>query len=330
MLRQSRHSRLAHDRRRAALVGAIGVCLFATGQALAASTDSIRIEATTAQSTYRIGDRIEYVVAVEWKKPVELVGIEPSVELNVFEILQAPEITEEKTRRGWRRRETRYFLSTFETGEFTIPTFTVVYRDAGGERRVGTPPVKITVESVAPLREDDEGIRDAKPPVLPPWRMSKEMALALAGAALALTILAGVLIALWIRKRRLEPVPTAPPRPIEDVAREALTRIAQSDLLSQGLIKEYFDQVSDVIREYLGRRYGFEGIATTTSELLEALRGPLSEDGRLKLVAAFSDDADLAKFARWQPDRLVCDRFLDTAHRVIDETTEKTIQKAEG
>jgi len=293
-----------------------------------AASDPIRVEATSERTEYRIGDQIEYRITVEWKSPVEYIRVEPSPALGAFEIVRPPDVKQKRIGGGWRQEHTRYTLSTFETGDFTIPEFTVVYRDgAGQEQRLPTPPARIVVQSVAPLRPDDTGIREAKPPVLPPFRLSPQQIVMIVLAAVVAAGVVGALVIRAIRKRRAQPAPIVPPRPIEEVAREALGRVAQSDLLARGLIKEYFDQVSDIIRAYLGQRYGFQGIVTTTSELIEALREPLHDSGHLGLVAEFSEEADLAKFAKWQPERLVCDHFLETAYRLIDETTPRLAEE---
>jgi len=303
---------------------ATAFAVLAAAWAQAATTDTIRIEASTAANEYRIGDPIEYIITVRWTAPVELIRIEPSPALGAFEILRSPDVKQKRLGRGWRQEESRYRLSTFETGEFTIPEFSVVYRDAdGSETRVATPPVKIAVKSVTALRPDESEIRDAKPPVMPPFRLTAAQALMMAGAGALLAAIVAALAVRAMRKRRAQPAPTLPPRPIELAAREQLERIAQSALLARGLIKEYFDQVSDVIRAYLGQRYGFAGIVTTTSELLDELRERMNDATEIAQVAEFSDEADMAKFAKWQPDRLVCDHFLETAYRVIEETTPK-------
>jgi hypothetical protein len=305
--------------------------MLAAASSFAATTETIRITAITAKTEYRIGDQIEYAVTVEWKSPVELIRIEPSEALGGFEIVGPPDVKDRKIGGGWRQERTRYILSTFETGDFTIPEFTVVYRDTdGSEQRVPTPPAKITVQSVAPVRPDDTGIRDAKPPLLPPFRLSPTQKMIIVAAALLLAAVVTALIIRARRKRRGQPVPLVPPLPIEEMAREALARVAQSDLLARGLIKEYFDQVSDIIRTYLGQRYGFQGIVTTTSEMIEALRDRLSDSGHLALVAEFSEEADWAKFAKWQPDRGVCDHFLETAYRLVDETTPRPEEESRG
>ena len=289
----------------------------------AATTDTLRIEATTPKNEYRIGDQIEYTITVEWKAPVQLIRIEPSEALGAFEIVRPAEYKDARLRGGWQQERTRYVLSTFETGDFTIPEFTVVYREAdGSEQRVPTPPVQIRVLSVSPAQSGETEIRDVKPPAVPPIRWPSKKVIIAAAAALLLAIILVVAAVRAIQKRHRGLAPLLPPRPIEEVAREELARVAQSDLLARGLIKEYFDQISDIIRVYLGRRYGFEGIVTTTTELLDALHDRLSDDGRLGRVAEFSEQADWAKFAKWLPDREICDRFLETAYRVVDETTQ--------
>jgi hypothetical protein len=303
----------------------VGVAVAAASSAkpaAAASTDSIRIVAATGQSQYRIGDRIDYVITVDWKAPVQLLTIEPNAQLGGFEIVQSPEPQQKKLRSGWRREIAHYDLSTFDTGSLAIPSFHVVYRDAAGrEQRVPTPPVTVAIKSVLAQQPDAQKLREAKPVVEPPKQLTPWQWFLVGGAALLALVGAWIfLVRVW-RKRRRTLRPAAPPRRIEEVAREALARVARGDLLARGMIKEYFDEVSDIIRLYLGQRYGFAGMVTTTSELLQALRSPLSDNGRYGLVEEFSNEADLAKFARWRPDRSVCDHFLQAAYRVIDETT---------
>jgi len=300
----------------------LGLAILAPSVFGAASTNSIRIAAGTPKTDFVIGDRIEYAVTVDWKRPVRFLRIEPSEDLGGFEIPWSPQAKEKKRFWSpWRQHTERYLLTTLQPGTATLPTFHVVYRDgAGQERRLATPPVRVNVRSVL-AQAGGEDVRSPKPTVTLPARFSTLEKLLIAGT-LALAALALVALAIRaIRRRRARPKPTGPPRPIEERAREALEQIARGGLLERGLIQDYFDQVSDVIRLYLGRRYGFRGIATTTSELIEALREPLASDGRLQRVEEFSNEADLAKFARWRPDRAVCAHFLQTAYRVIDETT---------
>jgi hypothetical protein len=63
---------------------------------------------------------------------------------------------------------------------------------------------------------------------------------------------------------------------------------------------------------------------TTTTELLDALHKRDGAASCLDMVEEFCGQADAAKFAKWQPERDVCTRFLETAYRVVDVTTPHT------
>jgi hypothetical protein len=313
---------------------AVSILYMAAPFARAASTDSIRIEAGTDETEHALGDAIPYMLTVQWRQPIEIDGVEPAPEFERHE-LRAPEVGKEvRLRDGWRRKVYRYSFSVYETGPFELPPFTVLYRDAQGELQQQTaPPVTVEIQSVLPDDATTPSLREAKPPVMPPLRVSW-LALAIVGAIAAVFAAVALFLLARYLRRKVEESRQVPPRPIEEIARERLAQVVASGLLEEQRIKDYFDQVSDIIREYLGQRYGFDGITTTTSELLEALREPLDGDGRLDLVARFSDEADMAKFAKWRPTRPVCDRFLQEAYRVIDETTPPPVvvepQTAEG
>jgi len=160
---------LGERTRTKAVVAVAVVAWLAAAGSHAATTDSIRVKAFAAKSEYRIGDRIEFDVVVEWKSPAEPIRVEPDPALGQFGILRSPELKRKRIGLRWRQERTRYFLAAFETGEFTIPGFTVVYRDADdSEKRIATSPVNITVQSVVAQAASNEGIREAKPPVIPP------------------------------------------------------------------------------------------------------------------------------------------------------------------
>ena len=79
----------------------------------------------------------------------------------------------------------------------------------------------------------------------------------------------------------------------------------------------FVDQVSDVVREYLGGRYAFDGLETTTDEMITLLerRGAalqLTQD-----VFAFLSRCDLVKFAKVTPDRDEADLVFTKAYELV-------------
>jgi hypothetical protein len=77
------------------------------------------------------------------------------------------------------------------------------------------------------------------------------------------------------------------------------------------------DGASDVLREYLGHRFGFNGLESTTDEVVARLRnerlGAISHNE----ITALLGDADLVKFAKAEPDEAQCDRMIEGAERIV-------------
>ena len=67
--------------------------------------------------------------------------------------------------------------------------------------------------------------------------------------------------------------------------------------------REYFDRVNDAVREYLGARFGFDGLESTTDEIARGARraAPLRAS-RCPRSSAFLQECDLVKFANVDPD----------------------------
>jgi len=166
---------------------------------------------------------------------------------------------------------------------------------------------------------------DPKPHPNPPPRPQREewtamrKGLTYGAAGLA----AGLLLAYLIRKWRARPRPVPPPpppRPPWDVALERLDEVRHAGLLEVERFQEYFDRVNDAIREYLGARYGFDGLESTTDEILTALRRASIEEIALPFVLGFCEECDLVKFANMTPTNESCQRVLDAAERIVRST----------
>jgi len=150
------------------------------------------------------------------------------------------------------------------------------------------------------------------------WTTAKHVAFA-ALIALLVGALAALLISRWLRRPRKLP-PPPPPRPPWDVALEALHDIRHAGLTREGRFAEVFDRVSDVLRRYLGDRYGYDGLESTTREALGSLRqvSPGIED--LGGIETFMRDADLVKFARLTPSEGECLDLLARAEGIVTRT----------
>ena len=117
-------------------------------------------------------------------------------------------------------------------------------------------------------------------------------------------------------------IPTEPLRPAEEVALEKLDAIREQKIWQSGQVKEYHTQLTDVVREYIARRFEVSSTEQTSDETLRAMRGLLTDkkelyDNLRKMLTL----ADLVKFAKWTATPDENELSLRNAYTFVKETT---------
>jgi hypothetical protein len=204
--------------------------------------------------------------------------------------------------------------------ELELPPLPVAIARASGEvRTLCTAPHKVIVEDPTANAPDAKPKGNPRPlRQLEEWTAAKNAAIGALIALLTGAVLAW-LFSLW-KKRPKPVVPPPPPRPPWDIALEELFDVRHARLVEQGRFAEHFDRVSDAVRRYLGARYGFDGLETTTREAMSALRRVTPRIGVLTDVEVFLENADLVKFAKLAPAEAECDAALGRAEELVRRT----------
>lgn len=83
--------------------------------------------------------------------------------------------------------------------------------------------------------------------------------------------------------------------------------------------KEYYTRLTDLVREYINERFGFNATEMTSDEILEHLMESCSKDSLRELADLFST-SDMAKFAKFKPLLGENDRNLVTALDFVKDT----------
>ena len=204
--------------------------------------------------------------------------------------------------------------------ELWLPPLPIAVSRASGELlTVCTAPHSVLVED--PISNTPNAPPRGNPPPrrqLEIWTAAKHVALAVL-IALAIGALGALLVSRWLRRPKKLP-PPPPPRPPWDVALEALHDIRHAGLTREGRFAEVFDRVSDVLRRYLGDRYGYDGLESTTREALTSLRETTPKIEDLPGIESFMRDADLVKFARLTPSEGECLDLLARAESIVTRT----------
>ncbi len=204
--------------------------------------------------------------------------------------------------------------------ELVLPSLPIAMARASGEVFIlCTAPHTITIED--PIANEPSPEPRANPAArrqLEVWQTAKDVLLF---GSLALA--SGALFA-WLfsrfRKRPRRGPPPPPPRPPWEVAEESLRDIESSALIRAGRFDEHFDRVSQTIRRYLGDRYGFDGLESTSREALRVLAAITPDVPELASIRHFLQHADLVKFARLTPSEDECRDYLLRARHIVTRT----------
>ncbi len=141
-------------------------------------------------------------------------------------------------------------------------------------------------------------------------------------AAMLLSALLGWLLARWWKARPREVPPPPPPRPPWEVALEKLAalRTELGTTTRDADAVAIVDRASDALREYLGGRYDFQGLESTTDEVVARMKNARLQSISLNEIIALLGDADLVKFAKALPDQAQCERMIEGAERIVKGT----------
>lgn len=219
----------------------------------------------------------------------------------------------------------------FEVGAHSLgPIEARITADDGELISLSTDAKTIEVHSVL-ANEPDPAL---KPPTDPVSVEQDDYRLLIAlGAlgALALgALLAWLLIRWWQRRDRPEPEPPPPPPPWETALAELRAHQRQREAaIAEGRTEQWVDAVSDSIRGYLGRRFGFHGLESTTDEIAERLAATKSLTIAPQEAIGFLGQCDLVKFAKASLADEASHALIEEAFALVDRTRPKA-PAAEG
>jgi hypothetical protein len=140
-------------------------------------------------------------------------------------------------------------------------------------------------------------------------------------------LIAALLLAFYIlakkyfnRKSVPEKEITPPPHLI---AYAALENLKKRDLPAAGKIKQYYEELSNIVRYYLEGRFSIRAPEMTTEEFILFIRESDSlNEAQKKTLKEFLNHCDLVKFARYVPGAKGIEESFQSAKQLIDQTKE--------
>ena len=222
----------------------------------------------------------------------------------------------------------KYGLTQFDSGKYTIPRIPIiingktVYSDS---LAIAISDVK--VDTLKQKMFDIKDIATVKSP-MGNWWIYVLVVIGLIGL--------GFLIFYWLKNRK----PKAKAEvivyktPIEK-ATTLLQQLESKELWQKGAVKDYYSELTDIVRNYIEEEIKIPAMESTTSELIEGLR-KAAKQKKLKLsndtvenLEKVLQQADLVKFAKVTPldyeieeDKKRISNTIVTIHKSIPETVE--------
>ncbi len=210
-------------------------------------------------------------------------------------------------------------LTSFKDSLFAVAPIAVV---SGGDT-FRTDPMALNV--IQPFEVDSSlaitDIKDIEKAPIYWWGILRWILLALAVIGLFVGAYYGVQ---WYRKHFLKEEEVIEPellRPADEVALEKLDEIKAQKIWKDGKVKEYQTELTDVVREYIGRRFDVQSTEKTSDETLRAMK-PLIDKELFAKLSKMLQLADLVKFAKWHTTPDENEQALSTAYEFVNETRE--------
>ncbi|MDO6595731.1 hypothetical protein Q4512_02320 [Oceanihabitans sp. 2_MG-2023] len=287
-----------------------------------------QVTSSIDSTSIKIGEQITYKVQVE-TDTTNVVVFPEGQSFLPLEVIESYAIDTTKEDAKYKLIK-KYGLTQFDSGAFTIPRQKIVI----GTKVFHTDSLQVQVKNIV-VDTTKQGLYDIKPIIEVDKTPSKWFQYVL--LTLLVLSLIGFLLYWFIwRKKPLtkeEKIALLPPY---DRAKLALKTLDESSYLENAELKDYYSELTFIIRKYLDEKVYDRALESTTDELIDRLnilkdanQIDISKDD-IKNIETILKRADLVKFAKSAPDielakldRNTIDVEIDQVKEALPEPTEE-------
>ncbi|MCC8171382.1 MAG: hypothetical protein LIP00_06265 [Parabacteroides sp.] len=209
-------------------------------------------------------------------------------------------------------------ITSFDSALYLLPPFKVIDRND----TVYSGQVALKVSTFPVDTDHPEEFNDIKTIWKAPFVFSDYYPV-IFGTLIALLVICiiGYIVQRLKQKKSLIPFRKEEPKllPHEQAIKE-LDEIKQQKLWQQGRNKEYYTQLTDVLRNYIVERFGINAMEMTSAEILEMLRNEEEANPVYANLRDMLELSDFVKFAKWHPLPDENERSLQNAYLFVNRT----------
>ncbi len=250
-----------------------------------------------------------------------------------LEIVEPLKIDTTSSADGYLIVKHQYLVTAFQDSLLYIPPFPFII----DEDTIWSKSVSLKVVRPFELDMEANAITDIKPVYKPKFNWAGFFKI-----VLLVILIIGLAIGLYVLIRKyiqnkpvFEPIHVEPRLPAHVIALEGLNKIKDEKPWQQGRLKEYYTELTDIVRVYMARVFEMNAMEMTTDEILDALHYMRKENKQLYgKLQNMMRTADLVKFAKWKPmndesEQSLKDAFLFVEQTKQEEEPEEAIAKEE-
>lgn len=286
-----------------------------------------QVTSSIDSTSIKIGEQITYKIQVE-ADSMDLVVFPEGQTFQPLEVIESYKVDTTKHNAKFRLIK-KYGLTQFDSGVYIIPRQKIII----GTKTIFTDSLKVEVNNIV-VDSTKQGLFDIKPIIevnKSPSNWWKYLLLIL----LVLAVVASLLYWFIWREKPLtkeEEVALLPPY---ERAKLALQKLDKSEYLKNEELKEYYSELTGIIRQYLDEKVYDHSLESTTEELIGRLH--LLKDGQqidlskedIKTIENILKRADLVKFAKSKPDIALAELDRKTIGLEIDHVKESLPEPTE-
>ncbi|NDV59967.1 BatD family protein [Bacteroides sp. 519] len=297
----------------------IFLLLLAACAVLNAAAQSVTVEARIDSLQILIGEqaKIELEVAVDSKQKVVFPLFTDTIVKGV-EIIEASKIDTQYINNNQRMLLTQeYIITSFDSALYFIPPMPILvdnqeYKSNALALKVYTVPVDVSQPDMF------AGPKDImKVPFT--WEDWKGLIVLTLLTIPLLILLIYFIIRIRDNKPIIRKVKIEPKIPPHILAIQEIEKVKSEKAAHNRDPKEYYTELTDIIRNYIYGRFGFNALEMTSSEIIEKLLD-INEKEDMKELKELFQTADLVKFAKHDPLINEKDANLISAIDFINET----------
>ncbi|MFI5157380.1 MAG: hypothetical protein ACHQF4_00855 [Sphingobacteriales bacterium] len=290
-----------------------------TGFGFKANAQYVKVESSIDRNSMPIGDQtiLHVSASMPLKTDITFPEIVDSIgKVKIVKSLKADTVVD-KNNSNLETISHSYTVTSFDSGVYVLPQFT--FHTKAGDIKTGT--ITLQIKSV-PV-DTTKAFYDIKQPLAVSynlWDWIKDhwgiLAVILFMALWALGII-------YYIKNKPKPAEYVEPSQVyttDEIAINKLNALNGKKLWQQGDVKLYYIELTEILRDYLEKRYLIQAHEQTTDQIFDGLKSKALTKESSNVLFQILKLADLVKFAKQQPTAYENEQSIENAIIFIQQT----------